>query len=539
MKKRNPLPSAAIALVLIPLAFPFSQTGVNLAGTVSDNRSAVALAGATVELVGYRISAVTDAAGRYSLGGATALRRTSPPPGIAPPALDPRRLAYPHTEDGPVRIRILSLSGVEQAVLHSGWLGKGTWEISLPSLSPGAYACAIATPKSRQAMRFLMTRARSGAGGLSLSAPDPAGAGRADAQKPAAAKTAAAAPPPTDTLLVSKPGYRTARVPILAYQQGGLDIVLESSSDTGSEAIFVPDPSWTCYMPDGIPSPSRGEPVLSITLQIGAIHDVGITRFGHRRQFDIKGGSISGRINGTVLAGGLEYELTLANGVTELEQIDILRADNIPILMRNAGTAPAGAANTRVAVDFEAPNSSSFAWLNTGKFAATRIVDTAAKTVLLDVFDISKAAMTGARIAIKDPAGVPDQTWECFKLTGGQGASVFTESVTLGTSISIGASKRGSRNIIPITGGTTTGRVTGKILNGGADYQLGGLDARYTLAPDNGELIIVRNCGANGLVPVFEARVDGAFAFLNENKYLSSAPGTSGGGVSITFYEKQ
>src|SRR5690606_12859275 len=108
-----------------------------------------------------------------------------------------------------------------------------------------------------------------------------------------------------------------------------------------------------------------------------------------------------------------------------------------------------------------------------------------------------------------------------------------------GASINIGASKRGNRNIIPITGGTTSGRVTGKILNGGADYQLGGLDARYTLAPDDGEFIIVRNCGSGGLVPVFEARVDGPYAFLNENKYLSSGPAVSGSSVSITFYEKK
>jgi hypothetical protein len=342
-------------------------------------------------------------------------------------------------------------------------------------------------------------------------------------------------------LHVSKKGYLTAHIPILAYQQSGVNIVLEDSAAAGSEAAFLPDPSWSCYMPDGIPSPALGMAAFSLTLQIGALRDVGITRFGHRRQFDIKGGTITGsRINGTVLSGGLEYELRLANGSTELEQILILRADNVPILMRNAGTAPAGAGNARVVLDFEAPNASAFAWLNTGKFAATRILDTAAKTIRLDVFEVSKAAVTGPRIPIKDPEGVPNQTWECFKLTGSQGASVFTESVTLGASISIGASKRGGRNIIPITGGTTAGRVAGKILDGGADYQLTGLDARYTLAPDNGELILVRNCGVGGLVPVFEARVDGAFTFLNENKYLSSAPaGTAGGGVSITFYEKQ
>ena len=85
----------------------------------------------------------------------------------------------------------------------------------------------------------------------------------------------------------------------------------------------------------------------------------------------------------------------------------------------------------------------------------------------------------------------------------------------------------------------------GKILNGGADYQLAGqsgttLDARYTLAPNDGSFIIVRNCGpANGLIPLFEAATDGAYAFLTTGKFLSSAPGAGSGGVSITFSERK
>ena len=129
--------------------------------------------------------------------------------------------------------------------------------------------------------------------------------------------------------------------------------------------------------------------------------------------------------------------------------------------------------------------------------------------------------------------------------SGTQGSEVFTENVTLGSSFSISNAKRGSRNVIPITGGTTTGKVAGKILNGGADYQLAGsggttLDARYTLAPSDGYFIIVRNCGPmSGLVPAFEAAADSPYAFLNTGKFLSSPPGSGSGGVSITFYERK
>ena len=63
----------------------------------------------------------------------------------------------------------------------------------------------------------------------------------------------------------------------------------------------------------------------------------------------------------------------------------------------------------------------------------------------------------------------------------------------------VGLNSRGKRRIIPITGGTVTGRVTGKVLPGGADFQIvvsettADLDARYMIELDNGEHIFVQN----------------------------------------------
>jgi hypothetical protein len=142
------------------------------------------------------------------------------------------------------------------------------------------------------------------------------------------------------------------------------------------------------------------------------------------------------------------------------------------------------------------------------------------------------------------PAG-PHQTWECKKASGAQGSVVYTESVGIGGSVAVGASKRGTRNIIPITGGTTMGMIKGGVLSGGADFQLSAngvfeLDARYTLKTDDGELIIVRNCGPVGaLVPVFEASASGKYAWINDGDYLSSDPGISVGAVNLTIYEKR
>lgn len=313
-----------------------------------------------------------------------------------------------------------------------------------------------------------------------------------------------------------------------------------TTGGSSEDATIVPDPKWACGMADGIPSPTEGELAFTITQDISAEHEVGNTPYGYRRLLDVSGGTITGdRLEGSVMTGGLEYELELSNGVREYQGINILEtSDGSRIFVRSCGVAADESSTPRVVPDFEATTNGSYAFLNTGAWVATREVADGKMT--LTVYDVSNVTAGEPRVEIKKPDGVPPQPWDCNTTTGNQGPEVFTENVTLGASFSIPNAKYGSRNVIPITGGTTTGRVNGKILFGGADYQLSGsLDAWYTLAPDNGELILVRNCGAGKLIPWFEAAVDGEFAFLNTQAYLSSAPGVGAGGVSITFYERQ
>jgi hypothetical protein len=320
----------------------------------------------------------------------------------------------------------------------------------------------------------------------------------------------------------------------------------EAPPPSNDLATVVPDVSWECGAPNGLPPPDLGDLVFEATLELGDTHEFGETQYGTRRLLDVSGGTFAGdRISGSFLTGGLDLELVLSNGALELEQITILRAeDGTLIYLRTCGFAPTGETVARFVPDFEAPNSSAHAWLNTGAFAGTRTVDEANNSIRIAIYDISNVTLPEVKVELADPAGVPNQPWECAKTTGSRGATVFTETVTLGQSLSVGASKRGTRNIIPITGGTVSGRLTGSVVPGGADYQLIGgtttLDARYTLKADDGEYVLVRNCGPFGaLIPQFEARKEGPYAFLNEGRYLSSDPGSAGGGVSITFYEVQ
>jgi hypothetical protein len=246
------------------------------------------------------------------------------------------------------------------------------------------------------------------------------------------------------------------------------------------------------------------------------------------------------------MPGALDFELRLSNGTIEVEQTLVVKtSDGKYLYARNAGTG-ADSNDVRVVMDFEAPNDGPFAWLNSGKYVARRVLNPAAKTLTMRVYDVSGvtvAAASANSIRIRKPEGIPSQPWDYRRLEPSekQGNVVVTESVTLSASQTVGASKRGNRNVIPITGGELSGRITGKVLFGGADYQSRpnppAIDARYLWQTSDGDIIIVRNAGSGTLVPTFEVRTDSRYAWLNTGRFLSSPPGIKPGGVGITIYE--
>lgn len=301
-------------------------------------------------------------------------------------------------------------------------------------------------------------------------------------------------------------------------------------------------------MAGGIPAPERGAPVFTAVLKLDQIYDLGQTPFGHRKVGVVTVGTVTGKqIQGGVMPGGLDLELSFTNGAMELEEVLVLKTDDGKyIYMRSRGTA-ADAGDARLVPDFEAPSASSYQWLNTGKFVARRTLDSAAKTITVSVFDVSKidssAASTNAVIVTK-PADLPDQPWTFRHATAGEkrGEQIVSEHVTLGPGQSVGDTKNGGRNIIPITGGTLSGRISGKVLNAGADYQKLAnpmtLDARYLWQTDDGEIIIVRNGGTFALLaPMFEVRTNSRYAWLNQGTYLSSGPNVGADGVRLNFYQ--
>ena len=314
------------------------------------------------------------------------------------------------------------------------------------------------------------------------------------------------------------------------------------------EKTLVPHPSWTCGMPEGIPKPENGVTVFEAQINLDKVYEVGKTPYGQRLVLVVKDGTITGdKIQASVLPGGLEFQLTLSNGIIEIEQVLVfLTSDSKYIYMRNTGTG-INKNDVRVVMDFEAPNNSSFAWLNTGKYVARCTMDRTKGILKMIVYDVSEVTIDASDVVkISKPIEIPYQPWDYRKASPSEqrGEQFVTEIVTLGRSTSIGLSKRGMRNIIPITGGTLSGNITGKVLFGGADYQNftngPAIDARYLWQADTGEIIIVRNTGPMGsLVPTFETRVDDKYSWLNSGTYLSSNPGMGTGGVSITMYKSK
>jgi hypothetical protein len=76
------------------------------------------------------------------------------------------------------------------------------------------------------------------------------------------------------------------------------------------------------------------------------------------------GGTVEGRISGTVLDGGGDWVTVRANGAMKLDvRVTILTSDGAPILMTYSGIGLDGGARLRTAPQFETGDER-YAWLN-------------------------------------------------------------------------------------------------------------------------------------------------------------------------------
>lgn len=331
----------------------------------------------------------------------------------------------------------------------------------------------------------------------------------------------------------------------------------EPSADASSKAAsvllpeqtLIPHASWSCGMPEGIPSLVDAPLVFAAEATLGAVYDVGQTQYGRRQVATGLAGKAEGpRIHASLWGGGLDYALELSNGALEIDQYNILTTDDgVNIFVRSCGVAPSAHGEVRMVFDFEAPSDGKYAFLNEGTYLGQRELKSEAKRLVLRVFDVTGRQSGADAITIEKPADARAYPWTCVQLSGTKGDAAFTVRTELADgTLFVGASKRGIRNAIPITGGTLSGALQGAVLRAGADFQLLApdfnfeLDARYLLKTPDGTIILVRNCGTLGaLVPTYETRVDGPHAALNENQWLSDDPSLGAGYVDIVVHPKQ
>ena len=130
---------------------------------------------------------------------------------------------------------------------------------------------------------------------------------------------------------------------------------------------------------------------------------------------------------------------------------------------------------------------------------------------------------------------------------------VFEIRAEIGEAYQCGEAYFGTRNIIPITGGTFSGPAgRGTIIPGGADHQLVDkatgrtqLEAIYTIRTDDGVNIHVRNVGIlnNGpdgfyfrTAPKFEAPRDSKYGWPNDAIFVC-VPGFGDGYISLKMWK--
>lgn len=118
--------------------------------------------------------------------------------------------------------------------------------------------------------------------------------------------------------------------------------------------------------------------------------------------------------------------------------------------------------------------------------------------------------------------------------------------------LEVGASRDGFLCVIPIEGGHFEGKISGRVVSGGADWNTrksrgAHVFAKYLLQTDDREYIAIENTGVIAgdagdvkikTVPSFTAREEGPCAWLNYGVYVGSlAAGKEEGQIEITIYQ--
>ncbi len=127
---------------------------------------------------------------------------------------------------------------------------------------------------------------------------------------------------------------------------------------------------------------------------------------------------------------------------------------------------------------------------------------------------------------------------------------VIDINVNIDKAFAVGKTAMGTRNIVPIKGGTFHGpKIQGTVVDGGADYQLinkerSDLEAIYNLRTDDGINIHIRNKGIIAgryfyCSPTFEAPIDSKYSWLNNAIYVCKPIGFTDHSIQLRVWKVQ
>lgn len=129
---------------------------------------------------------------------------------------------------------------------------------------------------------------------------------------------------------------------------------------------------------------------------------------------------------------------------------------------------------------------------------------------------------------------------------------VFSLNVKCGDWLVVGQIEDGELRVIPITGGTFTGKMNGRVIPGGADWNIqrnkyvSYAAAKYVIQTDDGSYISVENEGEIDnrkpgpfqTKPVFKVDKNSPHAWLNKGEFIGKLTcGETDGEVRIDVYQ--
>ena len=153
-----------------------------------------------------------------------------------------------------------------------------------------------------------------------------------------------------------------------------------------------------------LPAPPVLVPLTQVRCEVGALVSLGAAKYGERRYVPLLGGTVAGpELNGTIVEGGVDWQVHRGDGVLDIAAHYVVRADDGGLIEVQSDGVRHGPAEVmarlargeavgrgeyffRTLMRFQTGAS---AWLHLNKVMAIAVGQREAKLVVLDVYRIT------------------------------------------------------------------------------------------------------------------------------------------------------